>query len=91
MLAQLLKNWSVIFFEMVTLFNLGPSTSPNWGGIPRWAPVPPIPHQPRGSPGSGADLVGPLFGSCGLLDRSTFQKIVFFWRFIVFLKENVRF
>ena len=36
LLAQLLKNWSISFFEKVTLLNLMPSTSPNWGGIPRW-------------------------------------------------------
>ena len=27
---------SVFFFEVDTLLNLRPSTSPNWGEIPRW-------------------------------------------------------
>ena len=53
LLAQLLKNWSIIFFEKVTLLNLMPSTSPNWGGIPRWpqppAPSPKTPPTPKGS------------------------------------------
>ena len=72
LLAQLLKNWSINFFEKVTLLNLMPSTSPNWGGIPRWPPVPPIPHQPQGSPGFMWNPYLPLFWSCGLIDRSTF-------------------
>ena len=45
LLAQLLKNWSINFFEKVTLLNLMPSTSPNWGGIPRWFPL--FPTSPK--------------------------------------------
>ena len=48
LLAQLLKNWSISFFEKVTLLNLMPSTSPNWGGIPRW-PQPPAPSPSQGA------------------------------------------
>ena len=40
LLAQLLKNWSINFFEKVTLLNLMPSTSPNWGGDSQVAPSP---------------------------------------------------
>ena len=47
LLAQLLKNWSINFFEKVTLLNLMPSTSPNWGGIPRWPPAPSPQPQPH--------------------------------------------
>ena len=63
LLAQLLKNWSISFFEKVTLLNLMPSTSPNWGGIPRWPQPPapsPQPHSaaPRGRRASdGGDTV----------------------------------
>ena len=52
LLAQLLKNWSINFFEKVTLLNLMPSTSPNWGGIPRWFPLfPTSPKVHRGRTG----------------------------------------
>ena len=47
LLAELLKNWSINFFEKVTLLNLMPSTSPNWGGIPRWPQFPLFPTSPK--------------------------------------------
>ena len=47
LLAQLLKNWSISFFEKATLLNLMPSTSPNWGGIPRWPQFLLFPTSPK--------------------------------------------
>ena len=88
LLAQLLKNWSISFFEKVTLLNLRHSTSPNWRGIPRWFPL--FPTSPKVHPGLGQNLVGPLFGYVALLIAELFRKGDLL-KIVVFLKENIGF
>ena len=80
--AQLLKNWSISFFEKVTLLNLMPSASPNGGGIPRWFPL--FPTSPKVHRGLGqswvrAGLEFPRspFRVCGPSNRCTFlEKVI---------------
>ena len=76
LLAQLLKNWSINFFEKVTLLNLMPSTRPNWGGIPRWFPLfPTSPKVHRGRTGVWVRISYlPLLGHVALLIAELFQK-----------------
>ena len=76
LLAQLLKNWSILYFEKVTLLNLMPSTSPNWGGIPRWFPLfPTSPKVHRGRPGVvGQNWLPALLGHVAILIVEFFFK-----------------
>ena len=81
LLAQLLKNWSINFFEKVTLLNLMPSTSPNRGGIPRWPQFPLFPTSPKVVQGRtgivqglGQNFLPPLLGHVALLIAELFQK-----------------
>ena len=71
--AQFSKNWSISFFEKVTLLNLMPSTSPNWGGgFPGGSSYsPPAPRLSRVGPESEGV---PFLGHVALLIAELFQK-----------------